>query len=462
MKSLLWVWVLLLVMPLMAFGQDRDIRERIEEERRQSFEEFHQLQNVLDEGFFWDYGGWIRCSLFNYDDGTNVDRTLRDFDLRSYYDFRYDTIHRLYIRTKSQYTDYNTGDASDGNDNDLNGPKLDQGWYRLDLDQLLDKTGGWQGAIIVGRQFLMLGDGFIFNMTNDGISFDFKNSMVGLQASVSKTIRSGSDFDQSRPKAEDSKRSFFSGQFSWLGFDKHRPFAYVLIQRDNNNGDDWTPLQDYDYNSQHYGFGMGGEIIRNLRYHFEYAAQRGDSTANGSTRSEDIRAWGFEGKLDYTWSDLWWQPRVNTAYLTGSGDRDRRSITNTVFGNQLGTTDRNFIEFGYTDTGLSLAPRTANMHIFNVGGVAKPLSKWDYFKDFEIGTQLFFYRKRIGDSVMSDGFATRQDKEVGWEWDVYSNWRIFSDLSMSAQYGLFQPGDAYPNSNDNSRHFFAMSFTFTY
>lgn len=461
-KGVLALAVLLmaLALPRAAWAQSQEARQRVEEERRQTFDDFLRVQDALDEGFFYDYGGWIRGTFFEFEDSTDEEISIRDFDLRLYLDLRYDKTHQVYIRTKTINTDYSTGDAPDGDDDDLAGMDLDQGFYRLNLHELFD-LDNFESKLIVGRQFLRLGDGFVFNRVNDGIYWDLRHRLFALELSGSKSIRSGADHDGSRPKQEDSKRNFFSGQFTWNGFQKHQPFVYVLVQRDQNNDADLALInQHFDYDTEHYGIGMDGELITNLKYHVEYIKQTGESYCTLGTCKTDIDAWAFEAKANYIFDFLWFNPRVNIGFLSGSGDEDARSISNTLGGNLGGTDDERFIEFGYTDTGYALAPRVSNLNIFTFGWSTKPLQKWKWFKDFQTGSQIYVYRKKEADSVISDPAAVFQDKEVGWEWDTFVNWRIFTDLSLNMQYGTFYPGDAYLQ--DNTRRYFSMSVTFTF
>ena len=63
---------------------------------------------------------------------------------------------------------------------------------------------------------------------------------------------------------------------------------------------------------------------------------------------------------------------------------------------------------------------------------------------------------------MYDTEATMSDDDIGSEIDVSVNWKIFSDLSVAFQYGLFMPGDAYPDSTNDNEEYFSIASTFTF
>lgn len=42
------------------------------------------------------------------------------------------------------------------------------------------------------------------------------------------------------------------------------------------------------------------------------------------------------------------------------------------------------------------------------------------------------------------------------------DWRIFSDLDMTLEYGHFIPGDAYPAADNNNEDYLAVSVTHTF
>ncbi len=49
---------------------------------------------------------------------------------------------------------------------------------------------------------------------------------------------------------------------------------------------------------------------------------------------------------------------------------------------------------------------------------------------------------------------------VGGEIDFLIDWRITSDLNVDFRYGIFIPGEAMPDGEDDPRHFFYIGMTY--
>ena len=86
-------------------------------------------------------------------------------------------------------------------------------------------------------------------------------------------------------------------------------------------------------------------------------------------------------------------------------------------------------------------------------GRANPLVDVKGFDDFEVGTKVFFYAKADSDAPISDFAAGSDSSWLGWEWDIYCNWRITSDLAGTARYGAFFPGSAFDGGDKTCRQF---------
>jgi hypothetical protein len=78
----------------------------------------------------------------------------------------------------------------------------------------------------------------------------------------------------------------------------------------------------------------------------------------------------------------------------------------------------------------------------------------------EVGTTALFYQKAVDSGAISDTTATRSGDWVGWEWDVYLNWRLTSDLSWTIRYGFFRPGDVYVD--ESCRQFVSTGVTLSF
>jgi len=168
----------------------------------------------------------------------------------------------------------------------------------------------------------------------------------------------------------------------------------------------------------------------------------------------------FDLLLEYFF-DVPRHPKVTFEYLFGSGDGDRRlSSTSTIGGNLAGTNDRAFNAFGFRDTGLTFAPRVSNLHIFQFGVSGFPLEDFRLLRKMEIGSKVYFYAKDRSDGAISDIMGTQGSTWVGWEWDVFCNWRVTSDVSLTVRYGVFQPGAAFQQKN--ARQFFYTGLTYSF
>ena len=112
------------------------------------------------------------------------------------------------------------------------------------------------------------------------------------------------------------------------------------------------------------------------------------------------------------------------------------------------------------DTGIALAPTVSNLHIWRVGGALAPLEKWEFLRDFEIGTNWFLYHKNAAHGAISDPLADEFNGYVGWEMDYFINWRLSSDLAWTMRYGTFYPGSAY--TDRDTRHFLFTGITWSF
>jgi len=77
----------------------------------------------------------------------------------------------------------------------------------------------------------------------------------------------------------------------------------------------------------------------------------------------------------------------------------------------------------------------------------------ELFEKLELGTKVFFYHKDRAGGPTSDAAVVNNSRWLGWEWDVYCNWRISSDVALTTRYGVFMPGAAVGEQNDAPRHF---------
>ncbi len=438
-------------------NQQRGVRDQIWE---QIDREMPATQKVD-----FDFGGNYSFNLFLYDDGIDSSRTLRRNDLRLWARMAFDQgAHEIYARARLSFLDFNTGDSYDGNDDDWNGPNLERGYYQFDLKRAMrayaNREIDFNLKAKIGRDLVEFGTGLALSDILDHVAVTYSDSEWELTGLAGKTVGSSQDFDLTRPTSR-TRRAVFGTQLRYLGFEKHRPFAYVLWQSDHNHETRPTPLQDYDYDSVYVGLGSTGELTKNLFYSTEWVYEGGRSYGHRDFYKRDvIKAWAFDIELEYLF-DVPKRPRVSAEYIFASGDPDRlASPTDASGGNRGDMRDSSFVGLGYRDTGLSFAPRLSNVHIWRMGGSFFPLAGDPTFDRLELGTNWFLYWKNRRDGAVSDPTADMQSGYLGWEMDYYASWAITTDLSWTARYGLFFPGDAF--SDQSSRSFFLTGMTWSF
>jgi hypothetical protein len=448
-----------------AYAQEQPPQAQLlEEERRRVLDETIDISQEYE----YDYGGWLRGEFILFDDDPYEDRrTLRFYDLRLWGSVRVAEIHRVYARILMQYTDFNSGDQYGHSQNTFDGPNLDQGFYEIDLSEALGLTKLLGRA---GRQYFHLGRGIALNGTMDGLSIEGETDGWGFRALGAHTIISMDDIDSSRPDKDDSHRLFvgLSGEGPDLGAHT-RPYAYALVQRDLNGTDPpGAGSIDFGYDSEYWGIGVRSQPLTFLSLRGEFIFETGRSypdpftVAGGSTDTESVRAHCLD-LLAEAHPDLPLGLRFSAEYLWGSGDADRLSVTNTLFGNEAGTTDEGFLAFGYVHTGIALYPRPSNLHILRLGAAGRPLQGVGRLLEaLDVALDWFYYRKDEEDGAISDTRADLPESYVGMELDVSVTWRPLSDVIAAVRGGVFMPGDAYSDATDDNRGFLSASLTYMF
>lgn len=412
-----------------------------------------------------DWGGWYSFYLFLYDDGINSSRTYRQHDLRAWTSVSLEEgTHQFYARGKLQYQDFNTGDSYDGNDNDWVGPNLDRGFYQFDLQRAMRAYAGqridWNFKAKVGRDLVEFGTGYALSLPMDHVLLTLDVGDLEIQGLAGTTIRSMDDIDLSRPNSGDSERNFWGTQMTYTGLEKHKPFIYAFWNEDQHRDNFRWPPQGHDYDTWYIGLGSMGEIARHLRYMTEWVFEGGKSYRWGQwDERNNVCAWAFDAGLEYL-SPGPMKPRYSFEYMFASGDPDRPfSPTDALGGNTRGN-DTSFVGFGYRYTGLALAPRLSNLHIWRAGASFLPFEKIEALRELEVGTDWFLYSKNHSAGAISDYTADERSGYVGWEMDYYVNWRLTSDLAWTTRFGTFFPGQSY--SDQTTRTFLMTGMTYSF
>ena len=444
-----------------AAAQEAGVRV-YEEELRVKLDE--QSLAARDSGV--DGGGWFSFAFFNFDDASaRRHRTLRQYQIRAWASANLQGVHKGYIRGLFGWDDWNTGDNPPEGDEDT-GPEIERVWYQFDLGQLLTNRSGKPSPIRanvrVGRDFAQIGTALVLSMPLDMVRMEVKYGDWEVMALLAKTRSATPNIDDSGPVSDRQQRCFYGGEVAYTGFNHHRPFAYFLCNQDHTAEKPLDPFQNYEYSSRYLGVGSTGNIaLPGMRYQTELVWESGRTYSNQATVETDrICAWAYDVLLEYLWeTDT--HPRFMVEYMFGSGDADRAvSATATVGGNRQGTTDHAFNAFGFRDTGIAFAPEISNLHIYAAGASFQPLEHIKLCKKMQVGAKAFFYHKATGSGAISDTTATRPNQWVGWEMDVYCDWRLTSDLTWTVRYGAFQPGEAFHDRTCRQFLYTALTLSF--
>lgn len=438
----------------------RQLDEQIERQRRE------ELGAAATTNF--EYGGWYSLNFLLFDDGLNSSRTLRRHDLRLWGRLTLDEgAHEFYARLRSAYVNFNTGDSYDGNDDDWEGMNLERGSYRFDLSRAATAYG-WDGlaggainfTLVAGRDLVEIGTGLALSLPLDHVALEVESRDWALRGFAGRAVGSAPDVDGTRPLTR-TRRSFFGTELAYTGLDRHEPFVYALWQSDHNDESFPTLLQQYDYDSFYAGAGSRGEIAPNLAYQVEGVLESGHSFGHGAFSSRDpIRAWSANAQLEYLFSGPH-KGRLSLEYLFGSGDDDRRfSPTDALGGNTPGAKDTSFVAFGYRDTGLALAPRYSNLHLWRLGGSLIPWPDHKGLEHVELGSNVFLFQKHHRTGAISDPTADVPSGYLGWEWDGYANWELAHDFSWTVRFGAFFPGNAFDD--QTTRTFFVTGIVWEF
>jgi hypothetical protein len=434
----------------------QDQQKFLEEERRRAMDERARANEDLHQPFLWDAGGWLHLEFIHLEDPPEKsERTLRYLDLRLWGEARIEKRYTLYLRLQTDYTDANSGDQFEGHDDDeFRIAYVDQAWAEADWS-----SDDEEFVVRVGREFLVLGRGLLFNQVAYGLEANYGSGRFGARAFAAHSIVHEDDIDRSRPGNDDSRRAFGALELNYMVSAWHRAYLVGLVERDLNDEDPEIAPQDWEYHANYLGLGARGVVSGPLGYAVEGIYQFGSSVAAGTTSEEDIRAFALLATLDYRFGGET-APYLSLDYMYGSGDSDRNSVTDVALGNAPGTNDEGFLAFGFVQTGFSLFPRVSNLHIVRLGGSLRPLASEDLFRNLEAGAYLYGYRKAEASAPISDPRAFLDDADVGFEVDFFLRWRIASDVGLSVNYGRFMPGDAYEE--DSGRDFFSAGLTYSF
>jgi hypothetical protein len=282
------------------------------------------------------------------------------------------------------------------------------------------------------------------------------------------------DIDSSRPSFNDNTRRIFFGAMASAQVGDHRPFLYLLAQKDDNDKNESVtgPITtNFDYDSYYLGAGSTGNLGDRLRYGVEAAYEWGNTLSDSSqpagtglvpviqTRN-NISAWAADVRLDYLTQDPH-QTRAGAELILASGDPYRGTSTNTFNGSKPHTTDLSFNAFGLLNTGLAFAPQVSNLIVGRVGASTFPVPDHEPFKRMQTGLDFFVFGKLLQEAPIDESTASGQSY-LGVEPDLYVNWQIVSDVTLALRYGAFFPNKTALGPDAQIRQFFYGGITFAF
>lgn len=425
-----------------------------------------------------DYGGYFSFNYLSLDDASHNNHGLRQSELVGYARLNLDGAQEVFVRARTDYNDYNSGDSFDGFGSRLIDPDLDRAYYRFDLQRAQAAYGNGSGPLNLtlqaGRDLNYWANGLVLTEVLDGGKIQIGTPALTVDLICGITPTRTVDIDTSRPEFDHNTRRVFFGSMISGQIGDHRPFLYGLAQKDVNNVNvsQTGPITThFDYNSFYLGAGSTGNLGDRLRYGVEAVWETGNTLSSsfvpaGGTlvpiiqTRDDINAWGLDARLDYLTEGIH-QTRLSAELILASGDHNRGTSTNTFNGNQSKTKDTGFNAFGLLNTGLAFAPDVSNLMAVRVGASTFPLPTHQAFKRLQAGVDFFAFGKLLQDAPIDEP-TSRGERYLGVEPDVYVNWQIASDLTLALRYGAFFPNKDSFGSDAQVRQFFFGGLTLAF
>lgn len=458
------IFIIISFVPGIAMAQNIEEQRRIEETKRKALEETELKILEGEARLIFDYGGWLNYRYDDYDDDDNDSSTADTLDYTNSLDLRFwikatlrpparsvnKNEHSLYIRLKDQLIHRRPEDGNVAYDND--GPHIDYAYTVLDFRPYYFE---------IGRRYFSVGQGISYSNVNDGIEALASFGNWNIKGLISHTLPHEDNIDTSVPGYDkESDRTYYALEATYIGIPGHGVYGYFLLQRDNSDEKPDDSARDYTYNSEYFGIGLQGKLIRGMHYWAEIIRETGKSYIYTTNEKKDVDAWAGDFGITYD-LDIYSQPNISVEYAFGSGDPDRSNVTDTQNGNTFAD-DTNFLYFGYLPAGYALSPRLSNLHFLKAAVLLKPLEKIELFRNLSLGIDYYNYFKDRKVGGIYDTDATLSNTDIGSEVDLNISWQVFSDLTLFLQYGYFEAGDAYPDSTNNNEEYLSSGVIFTF
>jgi hypothetical protein len=391
------------------------------------------------ESFVFSFGGWLTPVVVYQSTGSG-DITSSMNSLKLWGNLSLGGNSFIYVRGKDLFTRIIAFKGMNG--------KKTRNSYDLDAAYVEIATDNRSIAFDAGRKYYILGTGIALNGRGDGVGVSFVNRIVdlnvfGLYTGLLK--KDDNPYGISSRDTNDGAKRILSALTLSRDIGNQNLYAFGLVQVDLAKE---TAASKIRYQSQYFGLGMKGVPADGLEYAVEGIYETGKSYISGTAKTGTISANAANAEVNY-YMDASIKPVFSVQYAFASGDADRTSSSD-ASGNVSGS-DNGFISFGDFNGGLALRPQLSNIHLIRAGVSIMPFasSSSNRIKRMSFGAKYSYYLKDKADGLVNGNEGSRNSKQIGQGVDLSYKWKVYTDFSVFAQYGLFLPGSAYPSSEKN-------------
>ena len=401
--------------------------------------------------FTFDYGGWVFFDMEKYYD-MDHNRQIEDWvkndnytDIRIWLKATYYRMVTFYARFSNLYFDVPEVSSDYSGKGSYNfGPRVDMLYATLDLSNKYNVPF----SVTIGRQFFTVGKGITYSNTDDGVQAIYRiGDDIIVKGFASQSRDHQYNVDYSLPSfRSDNDRHYYAAELAYI-MPTAVFYVYGLYQDDCTKPKPQMPGQNFTYDSGYIGSGISGQFGKNFSYWGEYIKEYGTSNTDAARTELEVRpvdAWAFDIGANYK-VDVYSHPTFECEMAYGSGDKDRKRVTNTVGGNINGK-DTNFLYFGVFNAGYAFVPRLSNMYIYKVEGSLKPFEFIPYIgENIAFGAKYYVYNKDQLSGGVYDIYATEPSRYIGSECDTYMHYKAYENLYFTIHCGVFFPGKAFPD-----------------
>ncbi len=378
-------------------------------------------QNLFNKGV--QYGGWLTPVMYYSKDNTaELSQSINT--LRLWFRTFLWNDASLYIRGKYTFTgtmyEKDSGASDTGHVVDLDIASLNMSFFNKQL------------TVQAGRKYFLVGSGLVLNNRADGMEVNYFNKYVNVQAMASYTgllLKDSNPYFIKTADLSGSEDYFFAGGTLSGSYFNQTLYFIALAQKQFEDGPGGK------LENQFYGGGLKGAIIDGLTYYVEFVYQL------QSNSGEDFTEMGTALEVKYS-LDTVTKPVFMFQYAYGSGSDTTK-----------------FINYGTYNAGLGWNPELKNLHVLRFGTSVSPtdMVSINWLKRMSFIFKYSLYLVDDDSAVVGTAGETTTtpapgEKIAGHGLDFALRWRIFSDLSFFANYGVYVPGPAF-GSSDPNRHF---------